>query len=411
MTEQIQNQPNLQEATEQQYRIGNALTAIASNPRELHESGLDASSPWLTSPGGKHYLPGGEKILTNLPVEAFYVFDNPNTTDEHWAGSNPLAFDTVAPGDYSIYRSSRTATQLHVERDDNGDTFFIGYEDRNAVEDPDYSVMSLSDTISAAPIRTFANSYYERISTQLNRLRVGGMDELTIATYERFGFRRTTIRDDDYFMYPAPSTFVKLAKQNNIPVALCGSSNGGKKPSIPDEEYNANYAATSYAVGVADLDFYMHDLTNDHLPGILLGGKPLLDLLAPIAQKGVEVGKAQDIARSIDILTPQVTDILRIFTQTGSGERTVDALHTVEKAYQKLALENGIEVEIGAMSNVILNGLNNLIGTMESNGSYLQNLAHLLEKYHAYDFKEQLLLEQKQRLQARENAKRLSILG
>jgi hypothetical protein len=82
---------------------------------------------------------------------------------------------------------------------------------------------------------------------------------------------------------------------------------------IPGAKYLGAYADGKYPVSTKEIDMYKHDIEDDHLTAMVLGGEPLKNALAEVATQALHQGaEAIDgTARRIDVFTATLRAVIR----------------------------------------------------------------------------------------------------
>jgi len=162
--------------------------------------------------------------------------------------------------------------------------------------------------------------------------------------------------------FPAPETVKRSAAALGVDIKFFAG--GG---SIPGRPYVKAFAGRQYAASIGNAMYYKHDIEDDHLTAMVLGGEPLKAALQTTAVAAAEQDDAtvDAVALGIDRLTAALRGIVTI----GSGFDGDE--HGVEKGrafFQGKAANLGISAEVA----------NEIIATAQANArTYHMNVQEL----------------------------------
>ena len=99
---------------------------------------------------------------------------------------------------------------------------------------------------------------------------------------------------------PSPQTFKRYCEQEGIAVKIMEDED-----EIPPEKYIESFMRRTYPVGAKEMILYRHDIADDHITAILLGGRELQDAIAESVERLITEGgiPVKDIAGEIDEFT------------------------------------------------------------------------------------------------------------
>ncbi len=148
---------------------------------------------------------------------------------------------------------------------------------------------------------------------------------------------------------PTPETIKAAAGLLGVEIQLLPETN-----SISGTDYLRAFADGKYPVSTKEYHYYIHDIGDDHLPAMVLGGEPLKLALAEVAARAItepnEPDKIDGAASAIDsftfvlsvvVLRPQI-----ILHRTVDGQRLDDG-NSLENARRTL-IEVGEELGLTA---------------------------------------------------------------
>lgn len=191
----------------------------------------------------------GSDYHTNLPanVNIFTavetIYDNPDRRP--YEGVNPGTLDELPPGKY----------------------FIIG-DDPTIKDDP------ISETSShvevSLEIVAYNDGKYLSKKNQIGRIKPQCQAQAR-PLLEQAGF---VFLDDDTLI-PTPLTVQKKMREKGVEVELM--ENTGH---IPSAEYVHSYRQGKYPIATGEESYYQHDIEDDHITGIVLGGPELMQAIS-----------------------------------------------------------------------------------------------------------------------------------
>ncbi len=122
-------------------------------------------------------------------------------------------------------------------------------------------------------------------------------------------------------MFPTPDRLQSSIEANNLPVVL-ESINGGEYGRINQNHYASVVMKGQHPVGTTKRFYYEHDITNDHMPAVVVCGAELFDLILS------RTSNERNVADLYDIITSNITNGLRSLF-TGDIERFEQCVETI----------------------------------------------------------------------------------
>lgn len=162
-----------------------------------------------------------------------------------------------------------------------------------------------------------------------------------------FGFS-----ENEEVYYPSPQTLKRLAAEQGVDVELTQSG------LISSKEFLGLYADKKYPVGTGAQFYYLHDIQDDHLPGIICGGEELANVLARVSSDALASGNEATMNQTtvgIDFLTTLVTNFANGTTSkepfiniaSGSG----NALSSVVSREELIRIADAVEAKKASLVN------------------------------------------------------------
>ena len=291
-------------------------------------------------------------VTTTLPTEAFY---RGTSAFGEGVGFSAQGLDELEPGEYTTVISAEQAFVHHIHAGDNGNR----YVSMDRVDPKDQQGVPIPE--ADGPDNLLATSQFGGGSQmEVAAKQIGRVQDMpkSLATelmkrsgcyleYRQIGGGKVSLATG------TPETFRRMQELHDLPFEFVDSLHENK-PSIPAEDYVGAFARGKFPIGTPDLEFFAHDTTDDHLPGVLLAGQKFLDVIAPIAQSALENGQASPASYDLDGLTTPLTQ-LALSSNDESYELNPDQLADLEQQVQALAyLARHSEYVPGTAARVIL---------------------------------------------------------
>jgi|GEM_PF-908422 len=273
----------------------------------------------------------GKRCMTDLPV-GVEVFEDvteemADITTVALATLRPTALDTIPVGKFSVTGELETF-------DDNFQPI----------------TMTLNRPIEAAQTdkgKVVSTESFGKLQDEWKLQPDMGdlMEALGYVTETSDGYRRITA-------IPTPDTIKRAASKLGVDIKLFPDDGY-----IPGIDYLQTFADGQYPVSTGKSEFYKHDIEDDHLTSMALGGEPLKSALRTVAAAALQQGEAviDDTARGIDSLTNALRGVVATsseFLGSAFGKEASRA------TFQAKAANIGISAEVA----------NEIIAVAQENG-------------------------------------------
>jgi hypothetical protein len=144
-----------------------------------------------------------------------------------------------------------------------------------------------------------------------------------------------TFEESTVVAIPTPRTIVERASSLGVDISLV------RQGSIDSNTYLQTFAEGKYPVSVSSEEYFAHDIEDDHLTAVILGGEALKESLSRVAARALATNSSEKIANAtdqIDIFTSALRVVLGD-THTVSEHSGLDlvafsmrmALHSAQK--------------------------------------------------------------------------------
>jgi hypothetical protein len=368
----------LHERSQQQHEAihpARAVMGTVATAHELDQRPNDAMG-WIAQPNNEFYLPG-RKLISNLPPMAWSVIHEQAGVST--CVIRATAVDELEAGSYHFFGYDG---QQFIEVKRLGDNVFVaGHRSRDRVNAPRLDALGTTDPIGRSKIimPIHGAGYIEPMADQLDRL-APNIDPKQRLLLDYLGYYAD---DKGRYWYPSPQTLAATAKRLGLPLAFISTFN--KEGAIPARDYVQAFADGKFPIGIADLYHYAHDTTNDHLPGVIAGGVPMMEALRPIAQAMLDQNREFSFG-FFDSITTNVTYLLNAITNSPAD--ALSNLAHMEDEIQSKQWGLGLSITPGAVTNAILEGITNLSSTLNLDEHFRVNLAELKRGFKPVDTSE-----------------------
>ena len=231
----------------------------------------------------------GDNYETNIPdgVNIFAEVDPEYTSKRPYEAVNPGKLDELPGGEYFIRGEDPTKEENYLT------------ETTNKV-DKNFNIVLYGD------------GKYLSERHQIGNLHPS-MGEESKPLLEKVGF----VFSEEGTLIPTPLTVQKKMRESGVEVELF--ENTGL---IPPAEYVRSYRDGKYPIATGEEFYYEHDISDDHITGVLLGGDTLRDALsetlAPkFAEDGSPLVSAEELGRLAEGLD-RFTQTLRAIVSPSS---------------------------------------------------------------------------------------------
>jgi len=154
-------------------------------------------------------------------------------------------------------------------------------------------------------------------------------------------------------LFPDPERIDKATNINDIPVHF-ETDSMGRNGEISERTYTAIVSSGKHPVTINNLTYYEHDITNDHMPAVVVCGKSFFDL---INKSPSTRGKAE----TYDRITSNITSALRKLFEGDIKEfdNLIDVVCPgILNGYrQGKVIDNGVSAKLRQMIESGLTGL------------------------------------------------------
>lgn len=244
----------------------------------------------------------GFKIVSDAPHGLFFV----NQPEGQEFGDLAI---TVKP---SSLDSEKSLGDPKITLKDGSEIFY--YDVHRVIEEdiPQQEDLSHRDEKDLTPnrfivvktstgIRFLVNSDNRgHIAPDLNTYRSETMDTPEQSPMTVFMERLGYMFVNNHVYAPSPQTFKKYLEQEGIKVEFFEDED-----EISAEEFVDAYARGSYPVGAKEMNYYRHDISDDHVVALMLGGEELQRTLAHYVKLARDKGEISlgDLTNEIDNFT------------------------------------------------------------------------------------------------------------
>jgi hypothetical protein len=193
---------------------------------------------------------------TNVPVNIFYP-----KADPPLSRISPAALDALEPGHYTVEGSLGAAESNTLDNGGFGDTF--GDHDDSIFK----YALDIEDRNGDKVVSRYAFGDYESYQ----------IEPVSHPILQRLGFHF----EDNQTFVPTPETVKRRAAELDVDVELLPETT-----LIDPERYLRSYSEGRYPVATASEEYYQHDISDDHITGVVYGGpvlrQELMNVLRPL---------------------------------------------------------------------------------------------------------------------------------
>ena len=225
-------------------------------PEELGEPMDVVTTPQAQeTTGDRPIIIGGTEYQTNIP-DGIDVLHIPNDSALEYSTVIPSGLDSLSPGEYTTHGL-----------EDSGDFFAGGKQE------------------SEKKIKINLNQYGKTVSSDSLRARFM-LSQDAGQLVQVVGFDVSEANSGVFISgIPTPETVKSACSLVGVDVRLMPEFK-----TIPGEDYLGAFAAEQYPVATADENSYAHDIEDDHITAMVLGGEPLKKALATAAKEALSTG-------------------------------------------------------------------------------------------------------------------------
>jgi len=167
------------------------------------------------------------------------------------------------------------------------------------------------------------------------------------------------VYDGGRVLAPDPARFVGFMDRIGVPIRFIEEADpeGGH---IPSKIYGATVAGGCHPVSVSSKQYYLHDISADHLPAVFAGGKPLVEAIGYSAlAAGLDMA---ELARIYDSVTSILSDSVTWTLNSAMKGRAVDRIMVRSGAREVIinCLGGGGEDVFMELETILTKGLKRL---------------------------------------------------
>ncbi|CAN5415103.1 hypothetical protein BH10PAT3_BH10PAT3_0230 [soil metagenome] len=138
--------------------------------------------------------------------------------------------------------------------------------------------------------------------------------------------------------FPTPDTVVATAHNLGVEIQLIPEAG-----QLSSRDYLRVFADGKYPVSTANETYYKHDIQDDHLPAVILGGMPLKVALQGVAKEAIASGdqeKMNDVTGAVDGFTARLRGV--VYDGVGAAYGREMGRGTLIKAGRALGLSDEV---------------------------------------------------------------------
>jgi hypothetical protein len=219
---------------------------------------------------------GGEVYETNLP-EGVQLLEMQTNRPLRNATLRVMDLDVLTPGTYVIWR-----------------------------EEVDKWADTSEPNVVSREVRLWDGGKGKVVDSQAFQNKRWTVEGQTALLMESLGYEVTK---DEYDVaitgVPTPETLKAAAAEQGVEVIFFPEHDY-----IPGQDYLGAFARGSYPVATGEEGMYKHDIEDDHLTAMVLGGDTLKHALQKVAQRALEGGDVQMTAQLIDSFTTTLRAVI-----------------------------------------------------------------------------------------------------